>query len=94
MVRLIGHLVAETEGHISPKSSPHPVATQTKIPRPGATRGTYETYWKTKQDMQDRSTDHGGVHQHAAMTVTMDTLEANPAEPNMMDKSRMNRVVT
>ena len=52
MMRLIGHLVAETEGHISPKSSPHPAAIQTKIPRPGATRGTCETYWTYKIDLR------------------------------------------
>ena len=92
-MRLIGHLVAETERHFSPKSSPHPAANQTKIPRPGATRGTCETYWKTRQNMQDRSTDHGGAHQRAMMTVTPDTLKANPAEPNTADKTRMNRVV-
>src|SRR4051812_13221164 len=59
MMRLIGHLVAETERHISPKSRPHPAAIQPKTPRPGATCGTCETYWKTKQGIQDRSTDHG-----------------------------------
>ena len=92
MMRLIDHLMAETERHISPKSSPHPAATQTKIPRPGATRRTCEIYWKTEQNMQDQSTDHGGAHQHATMIVTPDTLKANPTEPNTADKTRMNHV--
>ena len=48
---LTGHLVAETKRRLSPKSSPHPVACQTKTPRPEATRRTCETYWKTKQDI-------------------------------------------
>ena len=94
MMRLIGHLEAETEGHISLKSSPHPAAIQTKIPRPGATRGTCETYWKTKQDIQDRSTDHGVTPQHATMIVTPDTLKAYPAGLNTADKTRMNYFVT
>ena len=92
-MRLIGHLVAETERHISPKSSPHPAAIQTKIPRPGATRGTCETYWKTRQNMQDRSMDHGGAHQHGMRTVTPDTLKVNPAGPNIVDKTHMNCVM-
>ena len=44
-----------------PEVQPAPAAIQTKIPRPRATRGTCETYWKTKQNMQDGSTDHGGA---------------------------------
>ena len=91
--RRIGHLVAEIEGHISPKSSPHPVARQTKTPRPGATRRAWETYWKTNQDIKDRSTDHGGAPQRVMMTVMLDILKANLAGPNTADKTRMNCVV-
>ena len=89
---LTGHLVAEPERHFGLKFSLHPAATQTKIPRPAATHGTCETYWKTRQNMKDRSTDHGGAHQYATMIVTPDTLKANPAEPDTADKTRMNRV--
>ena len=77
-----------------PEVQPAPRATQTKIPRLGATRGTCETYWKTKQNMQDRSTDHGGVPQPGTMTVTPDILKANPAGPNTADKTHMNYIVT
>ena len=93
MMRLIDHLVAETKRHIRLKYSLHPVARSTKIPRPRATRGTCETYWKTKQDMQDRSTDHGGAPQRVTTTVTPDILKANPAGPNTADKTHMNCVV-
>ena len=93
MMRLTGHLVAETKRHISPKSSPHPVASQTKTPRPGATRRTCKTYWKTKQDIQDRSMDHGGAPQRVTTTVMPDIHKANPAGPNTADKTRMNCVV-
>ena len=93
MMRLIGDLVAVTERLISPKCSPHPAAIQTKIPRPGATRGTCETYWKTKQNMQDRSTDHGGAPQRGMMNVTPDILKANPAGPNTTDQTHLNYVV-
>ena len=94
MMQLIGHLVAETEGHISLKSSLHPVARQTKTPRPGATCGTCETYWKTKQNIQDRSTDHGVAPQCVTVIVMPDTLKANPLGLNTADKTRMNCVVT
>ena len=91
-MRLTDHLVAEPERHFSLKFSLHPAATQTKIPRPRATHGTCETYWKTRQYVQDRSMDHGGVHQYATMIVTPDTLKAHPVEPDTADKTRMNRV--
>ena len=92
-MRLTGHLVAEPERHFGLKFSLHPAATQTKVPRPGATRGTYDTYWKTRKNMQDRSMSHGGAHQGGTMTVTPDTVKVNPAGPNTADKTHMNCVV-
>ena len=59
MTRLIGHFVAAIERHSSQKLSLHPDAIQIK--RHGEVRQTYETYWRTKQSMQDRSTDHEGA---------------------------------
>ena len=91
MTRLIGHLVAAIERHSSQKLSLHPDAIQIK--RHEETRQTCETYWRTKQNMQDRSTDHGGAPQHGTMIVTPDTLKANPAGPNTADKTHMNYVV-
>ena len=88
----MGHLVAKTERRFSLKFSLHPTSTQTKIPRPGATCRTCETYWKTEQNMQDQSTDHGGAHQRGTMTITPDTLKANPAGPNTADKTHTNYV--
>ena len=93
-MQLTGHLVAETKRRISPNTSPHPVTKQIKTRGSGATRMTYETNGKTKQDSQDRSTDHGGAPQHVTTTVTPDILKANPAGPNTADKTRMNCVVT
>ena len=78
MMRLTGHRVAEPERRFSLKFSLHPAATQSKIPRPGATRGTCETYWKTEQDIQDRSTDHGGAPQRVTTTVMLDILKVQP----------------
>ena len=92
-MRLTGHLAAETKRHFSPKSSPHPDAKQTKTRRLRATRRTCETYWKTKQDRQDRSTDHGGAPQRVTTTVMPDILKANPAGPNTADQTHMNCVV-
>ena len=82
---LTDHLVAETKQHINPNTSPHPVTKQTKTRRPGATRMTCETNWKTKKDSQDQSTDRRGVPQRVTMTATPDTLNTNPAEPNTID---------
>ena len=92
-MRLTGHLVAETKRRISPNTSVHPVANQTITLRPGATRRTCKIYWKTKQDSQDRSTDHGGAPQHVMMTVTPDILKTNPAGPNTAAKALLSYVV-
>ena len=59
MIRLISHLVAAIERHSNQKLSLHPNAIQIK--RHGEIRQTCETYWRTKQSMQDRSTDHEGA---------------------------------
>ena len=83
MTRLIVHLVAAIERHSSQKLSLHPDAIQIK--RHGEIRQTFETYWKTTQDNQDRSTDHGGAPQHMTMTVMPDTL--NTAGPNITDQT-------
>ena len=86
------HLMAETKRHISPKSIPHPVASQTKTPRPGATRRTCETYWKTRQDIQGRSTDHGGAptrddERHAGYTKS----KSDQAEYSRQDSCELHR---
>ena len=52
-----------------------------------------ETYWKTEQDIQDRSTDHGGAPQRVTMITTPDTLNTNPAGPNTTDQTHLNCVV-
>ena len=91
MMRLIGHLVAAIERHSSQKFSLDPNAIQIK--KHGETHQTCEMYWRTKQNMQDRSTDHGGAPQRGRMNVTPDILKANPAGPNIADKTRMNCVV-
>ena len=49
-------------------------------------------YWKTKQDSQDRSTDHGGAPQDVMMTVTPDTMNQSPAGPNTIDRTHLNYV--
>ena len=92
-MRLTGHLVAEPERRFSLKFSPHPAATQTKIPRPGATHGTCETYWKAGKNMQGRYTDHDDAPLYETINVTSDKVKANPAGPNTADKTRMNCVV-
>ena len=77
-----------------PEVQPAPRRHSNKSTKAGATRGTCEMYWKTKQGIQDRSTDHGVAPQRVTMIVTPDTLKANPAGPNRADKTRMNCVVT
>ena len=85
MKRLIGHLVVTIERHSSQKLSLHPNAIQIK--RHGEIRQTCETYWRTKQSMQDRSTDHEGAQLCETINVTLDTVKANPAGPNTTGKT-------
>ena len=82
--RLTGHLVDGIKRHISPNTSLHPHAS---LLQPGAIRKTCETDWKTTQDKQDRSTDHGGAPQHMTMTVMPDTLMISLAGPNITDQT-------
>ena len=91
-MRLTGHRVAEPERRFSLKFNLHPAA-QTKIPRPGVTPRTCETYWKTKQDIQDRSTDHGGAPQRETMTVTSDIINTNLIGLIIADQTRLSHVV-
>ena len=90
MIRLIGHLVAATERHSSQKLSLHPDAIQIK--RHGEIRQTCETYWRTKQSMQDRSTDHEGAPLCETRNVTPDTVKANPVGPNTASKTHLSYV--
>ena len=92
MTRLTGHLMAATERHSSQKLSPHPDVIQIK--RQGEIRQTCETYWRTKQNMQDRSTDHEGAPLGETINVTLDAVKVNPAGPNTVEKTCMNCVVT
>ena len=85
MIRLIGHLVAAIERHSSQKLSLHPNAIQIK--RHGEICQTCETYWRTKQSIQDRSTDHEGALLYETVNVTLDTVKANPAGPNAVGKT-------
>ena len=91
MTRLIGHLVATIERHSSQKLSLHPDAIQIK--RHGEIRQTCEAYWRTKQNMQDRSTDHEGAPLCETITVTRDTVKVNPAGPNTADKTHLSCVM-
>ena len=90
MTRLIGHLVAAIERNSSQKLSPHPDAIQIK--RHGEIRQTCEMYWSTKQNMQDRSTDHEGAPLRETINVTPDTVKANPGGPNTAGKTHSGRV--
>ena len=85
MKRLIGHLVAAIERHSSQKLSLHPNAIQIK--RHGEIRQTCETYWRTRQSIQDRSTDHEGAPLYETVNVTPDTVKANPARPNTVGRT-------
>ena len=87
MTRLIGHLVAATERHFSQKISPHSDATQIKMSRHGEICQTCETYWRTKQNMQDRSTDHEGTPLCETINVMLDIVKVNPAGPNTAGKT-------
>ena len=85
MILLIGHLVAAIERHSIQKFSLHLDAIQIK--RHGEIRQTCETYWKTKQNMQDRSTDHEGAPLCETINVTPDTVKVNPAGPRTAEKT-------
>ena len=91
MIRLISHLVAAIERHSSQKLSLHPDAIQIK--RHGEIRQTCETYWRTKQSMQDQSTDHEGAPLFETIIVTPDTVKVSPAGPNTADKTHLSYVV-
>ena len=91
MTRLIGHLVAAIERHSSQKLSLHPDAIQIK--RHGEIRQTCETYWRTKQSMQDRSTDHEGAPLCETINVTPDKVKVNPAGPNTAGKTHSSYIV-
>ena len=86
MIRLTGHLVAVIERHSCRKLSLHPNAIQIK--RHGEIRQTCETYWRTKQSIQDRSTDHEGAPLCETTNVTPDIVKANPAGPNTVSRTR------
>ena len=92
MTRLIGHLVAAIERHSSQKLSVHPDAIQIK--RHGEIRQTCETYWRTKQNMQDRSTDHEGAPLGETIIVTPDTVKVSPAGPNTAGKTHSSCIAT
>ena len=91
MIRLIGHLVAAIEKHSSQKLSLHPDAIHIK--RPGEIRQTCGTYWRTKQSMQDQSTDHEGAPLCETINVMPDTVKANPARPNTAGKTHSSCVM-
>ena len=90
MMQPTGHPVAVTERPLGPPFKPHPGAAQ-KIPRHGEMRQTHETYWRTRQGKQDRSTDRVGAPRHVMITVTPDM--ANTAKPNTTDKAHLSYVV-
>ena len=85
MIWLIGHLVAVIERHSSQKLSQHPDAIQIK--KHGETCQTCEMYWRTKQNMQDRSTDHEGAPLYETINVMPDTVKVNPAGLNTVGKT-------
>ena len=84
LTNLTDHHVGGIEWLLTRNISPHPHAS---LLRPGAIRRTCETNWKTTQDNQDRSKDHGGAPQHMTMTVIPDTLTVNPAGPNTINQT-------
>ena len=85
MMRLTGHLVAAIERHSSQKLSLHSDAIQIK--RHGEIRHTCETYWRTKQNTQDRSTDQEGAPLREMIIVTPDTGKVNLAGPSIAGKT-------
>src|SRR3954469_18432588 len=75
-----GHLAAATERPLGPPPKPCPDAAQL---RHGKMCQTCETYWRTRQDKQDRSTDHAGALRHVTIIFTPDTTY--PVGPNTID---------
>ena len=91
MIWLISHLVAAIERHSSQKLSLHPNAIQIK--RHGEIRQTCETYWRTKQSIQDRSMDHEGAPLYDMVNVMPDTVKANPSGPNTAGRTHSSCIV-
>ena len=80
--------MAVTERPLGHQFKPHPGAA---IPRHGEMRRTCETYWRTRQGKQDRSTDRVCVPWQVTVTVMPDM--ANTARPNTTDKAHLSYVV-
>ena len=78
----------------SQKLSLHSSATHIKMSRHGEIRQTYETYWRTKQNMQDRSTDREGAPLRETIIVTPDTVKVSPTGPNTTGKTHSSCVAT
>src|SRR3954470_14585469 len=83
-----GHLAAATERPLGPLPKPCPGAVQI---RHGKMRKTGETYWRTRQGKQDRSTDRTGAPRHVTVIFIQDTT--NPAGPNTTDIAPLSCVV-
>ena len=63
-----------------------------QIKRHEEIRQTCETYWRTKQSMQDRSTDHEGAPLCETINITPDTVKVNPAGLNTAGKTHSSYV--
>ena len=88
-IRLTDHPVVATERPLGPSLDPYPSIARKAQGHRGTLR-TCETYWRIRQDNQDRSMDHVGAPRYVTITVTPDIV--SPAGPNTTDKALLSSV--
>ena len=88
-IRLTDHPVVATERPLGPSLDPYPGIARKAQGHMGTLR-TCVTYWRIRQDNQDRSMDHVGAPRYVKITVTPDTV--SPAGPNTTDKALLSAV--
>ena len=89
-IRLTDHPVVATERPLGPSLEPYPGIARKAQGHRGTLR-TCETYWRIRQDNQDRSMDHVGAPRYVTITDTPDTVSL--AGPNTTDKALLSSVV-
>ena len=89
-IRLIDHPVVVAEMPLGSSLDPYPGIARKAQGHRGTLR-TCATYWRIRQDNQDRSMDHVGAPRYVTITVTPDTV--SPVGPNKIDKALLNSVV-
>ena len=89
-IRLTDHPVVAIERPLGPSIDPYPGIARKAHGHRG-TLQTCVTYWRIRQENQDRSMDHVGVPRYVMTIVAPDTVR--PAGPNKIDQAPLSSVV-